>query len=112
MGKIAVRIDPTKLANPDLDIRYELPDLVEHLTGGDIIDDGYDYDADDENTLLVFFSCKDPEVSAKHVLEILKKHQVCGNPLLDTVVIGISEESQTFQTVHPTKDENFTVRQW
>ena len=112
MGNIAVRIDPAKLPNPDLDIRYDLPDIVEHLTGGDIIDDGYDYDPEDENTLLVFFSCKDPALSVNYMIEILGKHQVCGNRLLDSAVIGISQGSLTFEVVHPKGIDSCTVRQW
>ena len=40
-------------ANPDLDVRYRIPDLVEEATGGRVQDNGYDYPNDDDNTLTV-----------------------------------------------------------
>lgn len=43
MIDIAIRLNPQQLANPDLDIRYLLPDLLAQQSGGQIQDDGYDY---------------------------------------------------------------------
>ena len=43
MPTIALRLDPRELINPDLDIRYALPDLLVERSGGVLSDDGYDY---------------------------------------------------------------------
>lgn len=47
MPRVAIRIDPRLLQNPDTDVRYELPDVIANSSGGSIRDDGYDYEADD-----------------------------------------------------------------
>ena len=49
MQTIIVKLCPGKLQNPDLDIRYRLPDAVEGYTEGRITDNGYDY-LDEEPT--------------------------------------------------------------
>ena len=43
MQTIVIVLDPTKLDNPDLDLRYLVPDRVEAVTQGAIADNGYDY---------------------------------------------------------------------
>lgn len=46
-----VKIDPSRLANPDLDIRYRLFDYLDELYPDALKDDGYDYEG---STLVVF----------------------------------------------------------
>ena len=46
MPKIALRLDPGRLENSDLDIRYALPDLLVERPGGALADGGYDYVGD------------------------------------------------------------------
>lgn len=41
MQTIIIKLDSRKMKNPDLDIRYTLPDRLEKITG--IYDNGYDY---------------------------------------------------------------------
>ena len=43
MQTIIVLLNPGKLENPDLDIRYQIPDRIEEVSGGIIQDNGYDY---------------------------------------------------------------------
>ena len=43
MQTIVILLDPGKLINPDLDLRYLIPDRIEELTDGSIQDNGYDY---------------------------------------------------------------------
>lgn len=43
MQTIIVLLDSQKMKNPDLDIRYTLPDSLEKITSGRITDNGYDY---------------------------------------------------------------------
>ena len=111
MGHIAIKLDPSKLANPDADIRYRIPDLVADHTDNRVADDGYDYD--DENIMTVFLRCPAPTDDVKKVLNILREHQVCDNSLLDTAVIGISEGSATFRIVYPPEQNGtFVVEDW
>jgi hypothetical protein len=46
-----IKIDPTKMENPDLDIRYRLFEYLNELYPGALQDDGYDYEG--EQPLLV-----------------------------------------------------------
>lgn len=108
MGHIAIKLDPSKLPNPDADIRYRIPDLVAHYTNSRVIDNGYDYD--DEDIMTVFLRCPSPADDVKIVLNILRQHQVCDNALLDTAVVGISDGPAIFQIVHPpNQDGTFAV---
>jgi hypothetical protein len=112
MGHIAIRLNPQKLTNPDLDIRYALPDLVHEHTANRIKDDGYDYASDSDNTLIVYLSCVSPVADVQEVIRILQSHEVCGNRVLDLAVIGISDDSRNFKIVHPDGGGEFTVTDW
>ncbi|MBD5541752.1 MAG: hypothetical protein HDR00_11305 [Lachnospiraceae bacterium] len=43
MQTIIIVLDPAKLENPDLDLRYCIPDRIEEVSNGVIQDNGYDY---------------------------------------------------------------------
>ena len=48
MQTIIIVLNPAKLKNPDLDLRYCIPDRIEEVSNGAIQDNGYDYiDAED-----------------------------------------------------------------
>ena len=40
MQTIVIVLNPGKLENPDLDLRYQIPDRIEELSGGLIKDNG------------------------------------------------------------------------
>jgi hypothetical protein len=46
MAMVMLQLDPARLSNPDLDIRYALPDLLVERSSGRLTDDGYDYPGD------------------------------------------------------------------
>lgn len=46
MQTIIITLDSCKMENPNLDIRYTLPDSLEKITSGMITDNGYDYITD------------------------------------------------------------------
>ena len=46
MSQYSIKIDPRRLKNPDLDIRYRLFDYLNELFPGVLSDDGYDYEGD------------------------------------------------------------------
>ena len=43
MQTIIIVLNPAKLKNPDLDLRYCIPDRIEEVSNGAIQDNGYDY---------------------------------------------------------------------
>lgn len=113
MGHIAIRLNPGLLVNPDLDLRYRIPDLIEETTAGATEDNGYDYAGEDDDTLIVFLRCDSPDREVQTVIEALRKQEICGNWLLDSAVIGISEDAESFEIVYPPDQTGqFTVRPW
>jgi len=112
MAHIAIKLNPARLENPDLDIRYIIPDLVEQATAGRVRDDGYDYD-DRDNSLVVFLSCANPDAELEVVIRVLRENEICGNSLLETATIGVSRDAKIFSIVHPTTEQgDFQVRDW
>jgi hypothetical protein len=47
-----IRLAPAVLADPDADLRYGVPDLLEARTGKLLRDDGYDYESGTEAMLI------------------------------------------------------------
>lgn len=43
MQTIVVVLNPSKLENPDLDLRYYIPERIEEVSNGAIQDNGYDF---------------------------------------------------------------------
>lgn len=43
MQTIIVLLNPGKLTNPDLDLRYCIPDRIQEVSDGAVQDNGYDY---------------------------------------------------------------------
>ncbi len=111
MGHIAIKLDPAKLKNPDADLRYRVPDLVAEYTDDSVIDDGYGYD--DRNIMTIFLRCSTPADRVHEVIAILRQHQVCDNALLETAIIGVSDDSSTFKIVYPAENgDTFLVDNW
>ena len=44
MNSLVLTLDPKKLRNPDLDLRYVVPDLLTVRSNGNVRDNGYDYE--------------------------------------------------------------------
>ena len=63
MATIIVQLDPAKLGNPGLDIRYVLPDLLVSRAGGLLSDGRYDYAEDPAGTKLLFLQTDEPDAA-------------------------------------------------
>lgn len=90
METILVVLDSKKLDNPDLDIRYELPDKVEEYTNKEICDNGYDYLTNTE--LGIWLATESAEENYKKVLDYMGENMICGNNLAQTAKIYISDK--------------------
>ena len=88
METILVVLDSKKLENPDLDIRYELPDQLEQYTNKEICDNGYDYLANSE--LGIWLTTKSAKEDYGKVIQFMKQHRVCGNDLSVSAKVYIS----------------------
>ena len=93
MAAIVVSMDSRKMVNPDLDIRYLLPDRIEEWSEGAVTDDGYDYVDEEGHILAVWLETEDAAGWWPKIVELLKTEQFCGNDLSLSASVLISEES-------------------
>ena len=99
MPSIVIKLNPEKLANPNLDIRYVLPDLIVAKTGGVAIDDGYDY-AGERTDMYLFLSTQDLATSLNAVLGLIENEIILGNDLRSVAQVGIVDGGR-FEAVYP-----------
>ena len=67
MPTVAIQLDPSRLTNPDLDIRYVLPDQLEEDSASAVSDDGYDYGRTSDR-LTLFLGTLENEILGNHLL--------------------------------------------
>ena len=101
MPTIFVRLDPRKLQNPDLDVRYVLPNLIAEQSCGVVSDDGYDC-VGDVPYLLIFLKTADLDQGLVCVLSTLECENVLGNNLLSAAVVAVERDGR--KTVEYPKD--------
>ena len=90
MQTILIVLDSRKLENPDLDIRYELPDKLEKYTHNEIADNGYDHLTNTE--LGIWMQTKSAKENCSKVLDFFEHHMVLGNDLSSVAKVYISEK--------------------
>jgi hypothetical protein len=100
VATILIQLDPGKLSNPDLDIRYLLPDMISDRSGGRIVADGYDYVGESRAPCLVLFLKTDDATAALPVvIEVLQTERVLDNDLSELPVA--IEDGTEFRVVYP-----------
>src|SRR4051812_40771523 len=99
MPKVAIRLDPGRLENPDLDIRYALPDLLVERSGGVLAEDGYDY-VGGPPYLLILMETSNPEEGVACVLDLIETCRVSGNNLREAVAVGV-DRGEGYKVVFP-----------
>lgn len=92
MQTIVVKLDPALLANPDLDLRYEIPEAIEAYTQGQIVERGYDYLEDENNSMTIWLGCDDANIAYLDVLACFKQQKILENDLTQAVEIYTSIE--------------------
>ena len=86
---IIIKLDSKKLENPDLDIRYKLPERIEYITKNNVLDNGYDYLTDTE--LLIFLKSKElGEIYP--IYRLFKDEKICNNDLSKCSEMFVSNE--------------------
>jgi hypothetical protein len=93
MPTIYLRLDPRKLENPDLDLRYVIPDLIAERSCGLVKGDGYDY-VGDVPYLLLFLKTTDIEQGLLWVLSTLEHEVVMGNDILRASVVAVERDER------------------
>jgi hypothetical protein len=91
MHTIVLRLDPRLLDNPDLDIRYLLPDLLAERSGGVIADAGYDY-VGDHPLLLVFLKAASHRPALACILDVVENVRVLNNDLRRGTAVAVERE--------------------
>jgi len=100
VATIILQLDPARLSNPDLDIRYVLPDLLIANSSGGLSDDGYDYGGDGPAPhLFIFLRTDEPHAAVGVVVDFLKSERVLENDLSEVLVAV--EDGDHFRVVHP-----------
>ena len=94
MALIVIRLLPAKLANPDLDLRYLIPDQLAVRSGGLLRDNGYDYELPGD-AMQIYLLTLDLEAALPHVIELLEEENgLMGNRLADGAEVGINESNE------------------
>jgi len=91
MQTIIIVLDSEKMTNPDLDIRYVLPDRIEEYTNQLVKDNGYDYLENDE--LALWLETEDAAKYADKIVALLNAETILENDLTLAADIYISEEA-------------------
>ena len=99
MSTIALRLDPHRLENPDLDIRYALTDLLVERSGGALMDDGYDY-VGDCPYLLIFLKSSDTKEGTTCIMDVIESTRVLGNDLRGSVAVAV-DRGQGYEVIYP-----------
>ncbi|HMA92782.1 MAG TPA: hypothetical protein VKP30_08855 [Polyangiaceae bacterium] len=104
MPSIVIRLDPERLQNPDLDLRYMIPDQLAARSSGLIADDGYDYEPEN-NVMQIYLRTTNLEFAVPLVVEMLETECVLGNILATSAQIGISDaeavNTNEFRVIYP-----------
>ena len=113
MPTVAIQLDPSRLTNPDLDIRYVLPDQLEEDSASAVSDDCYDYGRTSDR-LTLFLRTADLAAAVPIVLGTLE-NEILGNHLLNEgVVVAIAAADrctteQEYTVVFPTGSPPFSL---
>lgn len=89
MQTIVIRLTPAKLKNPDLDLRYVVPDEIEKATKGAISDNGYDYLPD--KSMGIWLQTENAQQYYPFIVKLFKKKKFLKNDLAKAAEIYISE---------------------
>ena len=90
MQTILITLDSTRMDNPDLDIRYILPDCIDEYTDGAVTDNGYDYL--DNDIMALWLETEDAAENVGKVIELIESEVILENDLKKAAEVYISEE--------------------
>ncbi len=110
MQTIVIALNPGKLENPDLDLRYAIPDRIEEVTKKAVQDNGYDYiDAPEGQPgplLGLWLETEDAAANWPKILRLFQDERFLENDLSQSAEIYISpketEKLENCTRVYPT----------
>jgi hypothetical protein len=89
---VVIRLHHEQLSNPNLDLRYAIPDVIEEQSGGLVRGAGYDDSEHGEDALLLTLTTTDLKRGLDCVLEVIENVRVLGNDLRQAVVAVVTAE--------------------
>ena len=105
METIIIKLNPELLENPDLDLRYTIPDRIEELSDKKIMNNGYDYLEGRNNPIGIWMKTESAEQTYPFIVDIFKKEMFLGNDLSKSAEIYISkvdcDEFENCKKVYP-----------
>ena len=84
-----IRVNPGDLTNPDADLRYAIPDLLQSRSGGRVQDNGFDYE--DGDVMAIFVSTFDPEWAEPFIRQTLDTQVIYDNELANRYTLSIAD---------------------
>ncbi|HZN40169.1 MAG TPA: hypothetical protein VFD82_15290 [Planctomycetota bacterium] len=110
---VVLRLDPTKLDDPDLEVRWEIEKLLKNIQPAlPFFDDGYGF-ARSSDAMFLTYATSDPQRFVDALIGICEREHVCGNRLGRAAMIGLAEEPELtdagdgfdqFRIVYPAAD--------
>jgi hypothetical protein len=95
MQTIIIVLSPAKLKNPDLDLRYCIPDRIEEVSNGTIQDNGYDYiDAEEGQPgplMGIWLKTESARAGLPVIIKLFQEERFKENDLSASAEIYISE---------------------
>ena len=96
MQTIIVVLNPGKLENPDMDLRYCIPDRIEEVSNATIKDNGYDYIDTEEGQpvplMAIWLETEDAGQNWPMISTLFQTERFKGNDLSASAQIYISEK--------------------
>ncbi|MBI2212153.1 MAG: hypothetical protein HYU52_00765 [Acidobacteria bacterium] len=110
---VVVRLDPSKLENPEIDIRWELVAALSNRLGTEVVEDGFGY-ARNSDAMFIAFAISSPEPFISELVRVLEDERILDNRLADGATIGIApygqfENFSTHQIVYPLQSKGQTL---
>ena len=78
------------MENPDLDIRYILPDRIDEYTDGQVTDNGYDYITKD--VMGIWLEAEEASANVDKIISLIESEKILENDLSNVAEIYVSEE--------------------
>ena len=94
MKKLILTLDAAKLKNPDLDLRYVIPDLLTESSNGNIKDNGYDYEEQENPNsplIAIFLTVTNLPAALENISQLVLSEEVLGNKLASATTLYIEE---------------------
>jgi hypothetical protein len=97
---VVLRIDPTDLPDPDLEVRWEIERMLKAVTPTiPFVDDGYGF-ARNSQAMMLSYATSDPDRFIAALVKILDQETVLGNRLGPVSMVGLTARTANVEAGH------------